>query len=138
MVKYADSFEETITLTAAGDAYSVWFDVSWANELYMYATVTFAQTKGGGKNESLTVLEVYRHSPDGVESVVTKISAFSPTSDASTIEEEEYAGADIDAAGIGAWNKLGTRVRFKMTATGDTWTANQSISAACTIYAKRN
>lgn len=134
MVKYADSFEETVAHTAAGDKYSGWFDVSWANELYVYCTITFALSKSG--DESLTVNKLERNTPDVV---ATEVAAFTVPKNATTAEEEEYTSNNIDgSAGVASWNKIGTRVRFLSTTTGSGFTTGQSIAIAYTIYAKRN
>ena len=140
MVKYSDSFEETVVHTAAGDKYSEWFDVSWANELYIYCTITFALSKTG--DESLTVNKLERNTP-GVLAVLDEanddVSAFTVPKNATAAEEEEYASNNIDGgAGVAAWNKIGTRVRFLSTTTGNSFTNLQSISIVYTIYAKRN
>jgi len=135
-MKYADSFEETVAHTAAGTKYSEWFDISWANELYVYCTVTFAETRGGGKDESLDTNKLERSTPD---SVATEVVAFTVAKTATATEEEEYASVIPDGnAAVAAANKLGMRVRFKSITSGTTWTASQSISIAYTIYAKRN
>ena len=133
-MKYADSFEETVAHTTAGTKYSEWFDVSWANELYVYCTITFAVGKTG--NESLTVNKLERNTPDVV---ATELVTFTVAINATATEEEEYASAYPDGnAAVAAANKLGMRVRFKSTTTGDSFTNLQSISIAYTIYAKRN
>lgn len=133
-MKYADSFEETVAHTVAGTKYSKWFDISWANELYVYCTITFAVTKTG--NESLTVNKLERNTPDVV---ATEVVSFTVPINATATEEEEYASAlpDGDAA-VAAANKLGMRVRFKSTTTGNAFTASQSISIKYQIFAKRN
>ena len=133
-MKYADSFEETVAHTAAGTKYSEWFDVSWANELYVYCTITFAVGKTG--DESLTANKLERNTPDVV---ATEVVTFTVAINATATEEEEYASVIPSGnAAVAAANKLGMRVRFKSTTTGSAFTASQSISIAYTIYAKRN
>ena len=130
-MNYGDSFTETIAHTAAGTIYTKWFNVEKFNELYIYCTITFAKTKSG--NESLTVNKMYRPTPDSEAEIV----AFTAPIDASAAEEAEYAVC-LDEAAQGNENMLGTRVRFKSTTTGNSFTADQSISIKYTIYAKRN
>ena len=133
-MKYADSFEYTVAHTAAGTKYTEWFDISWANELYAYCTITFAETRGGGKDESVSTNNLERNTPDVV---ATEVVAFTVPKTATTAEEEEYASAHTYVTDVSGDNKLGMRVRFKSITSGTTWTASQSISIAYTIYAKR-
>jgi len=54
-IKYADSFTYTFVKDEAGTYYSPWFDISWANEIFAYKTITLAETRTGGETESLSV-----------------------------------------------------------------------------------
>ena len=132
MTKYVDSFKATITQTSAGTSYSSWFDISWATEIYGYVVQAFTETVTGDES---TTPYIERKTPTSTQTVLTFTTV---TADAT--EEEKYASAhtyDGNAA-IGADQKLGTRVRFKVTSTGSAWTTDQSITTTCYIYAKRN
>ena len=68
-IKYADSLEYTFTKDEAGTYYSPWFDISWANEIYAYKTITFGETRTGDETEILTV---ERNTPSSIfESINT-------------------------------------------------------------------
>ena len=125
-MKYADSFHHTETMTASGTTYSPWFDVSWANELYVYLDST----------------------ETGAYSVVTTLERFAPyrtsapikildlATVASTTTSESYAYTpETDGSAPDVHNKLGTRVRFKYVCTR---TSGDSMVIYSTIYAKRN
>ena len=135
-MKYSDSFECIFTQEKGdeGTLTSDWFDVSWANELYAYVTVDWDETVAGGANESCTSY-IERNTPDSTATVLT----FSTVVDDAS-EEETHATSNIDGnAGVAANNKIGMRVRFKMTSTAaSAWAANQTLTVTCTMYAKRN
>ena len=71
-IKYADSLEYTFTKDAAGTYYSPWFDISWANEIYAYKTITFGVTKTGDETEILTV---ERNTPSSISSSINTCDA---------------------------------------------------------------
>lgn len=131
-MKYADSFEEIVEHNAAGTIYSEWFDVDFANELFVYCTITFAVSKTG--NESLTHNRLYRKTPDSEAEVL----AFTEPINATATEEGLYGSAVTYITAVGNANMLGTRVRFKSTTTGNAFTNLQVISIAYRIFAKRN
>jgi len=71
-IKYADSFEYTFTKDEAGTYYSPWFDISWANEIYAYKTITFGETRTGDETEILTV---ERNTPSSISESISTCDA---------------------------------------------------------------
>lgn len=136
-MKYADSFTHTFTHTAAETSYSAWFDISWANQIYGYTVHTFAVTRGSGKDETVTV-SLQRYTPAAtVAASGTDVLTFSTRTATATVEEK-LGRYEYDHAAPGAENELGMRVRFESIAGGTTWTASQTLTIVCTLYAKRN
>jgi len=130
MVKYADSFEDTLTMTAKETAYySDWFDASWANELYSFATIAGTETI----TTTITVT-LQRYSP--IVATGTKIADHTGLSATGSNEKVVSAMPDGDAA-YGIDNQFGTRVRWKAISDA-TWTANQIMTVTLEMYAKRN
>lgn len=134
-MKYADSQTHTFTLTAEGTVYSPWYNVDFANELYGYATYTYALGVTG--NESSTV-SIQRYVPLAASEAAsgTDVVAFT-TRAVTTVVEEVYA-VDKDEAAQGAENKLGMRVRFEAVQTGNAWTADQILTIVVVLNMKRN
>ena len=130
MTKYSDSFEHTFVKNAADTYYSSWFDISWANELYAFKTITFGVTRTGDETEALTV---ERYTPYGETTVLT----FTPRT-ATHAGEEQYGREGYDHAAPDGDNKLGMRVRLKLVLGGVSWTTDQEYTVVCTMYAKRN
>lgn len=130
MVKYADSFKDTLTMTVKETAYySDWFDISWANELYSFATIA------GTKTITTTVTTtIQRYSP--IVSTGTTIADHGGLSATGSNEKVVTAMPDGDAA-YGADNQFGTRARWKVISDA-TWTADQVITMTLEMYAKRN
>jgi len=123
-MKYADSFHHTETMTASDTTYSPWFDISWANELYVYTDSTVSNT-------SSVVITLERYAPYRTPAPIDVLAVGTITS---TTTSEGYAGWMYDGSAPGAENKLGMRVRFKYVMT---WTSGTS-TVYNTIYAKRN
>jgi len=129
-IKYSDSFEYTFTKDEAGTYYSTWFDISWANEIYAFKTITFGVTRTGDETEALAVV---RNTPSGETMVLTFTSRT-----ATHAGEEKYASEGYDHDTPGDENKLGMRVRFKLVLGGTSWTGSQEYTVVCNMYAKRN
>jgi hypothetical protein len=119
---YANSFRHIETLTASGTTtYSPWFDIAFANELYMYVDST---ETGSADSESVSV-KVERYLPYRTSAPV-KIEQFTAIT-GDTTQEITTKWTEKD---------LGTRCRFKFVTSG-TWTVT-NMKIYCTIYAKRN
>jgi len=111
-------------MTASDTTYSDWFDVSWANELYVYTDSTVSQS-------SSVVITLERYAPYRTPAPIDVLAVGTITS---TTTSEGYAGWMYDGGAPGAENKLGMRVRFKYVMT---WSSGTS-TVYNTIYAKRN
>lgn len=125
-MKYADSFYNAETCSAATTTYSDWFDVSFANELYAY--VDSAEVTSGTYSIVVTVERYLPYRTSAPQTVLTFTAITGDTT------QEKYGSWMGDTAAPGAENKLGMRVRFKYVTT---WTSGSTIVHS-TIYAKRN
>lgn len=124
-MKYADSFEHTETMTASGTTYSPWFDISWANELYVH----WDSTEDG---DFSVVMTLERSTP--YRTFTTKTVSSLATVATTTANEAVLRHAD-DGAALADDQKLGMRVCFKYVCTR---TSGTSMIIYSTIYAKRN
>ena len=129
-MKYADSFEYTYTFTETDIVYSDWFDISWANLLYSYLTLSATETYDSEKID----VTVQRYLPYVTPSAGT-VLAHSQLS-ASNVGVEIYMRASYDGGAPAADNKLGMRVRWKVEAS-DTFASGQDLTVTLTMYAKR-
>ena len=121
-MKYADSFYHAETCAAATTTYSPWFDVSYANELYMWTE----SVETAGTTYSI-VVTVERCVPYYANPTATTVVTFTAiTADATEEEHASSIGAGTD--------KIGMRVRFKYV---NTWTSG-STGVHSRIDAKRN
>jgi hypothetical protein len=125
-MKYADSFLHTEVGTASGTTYSKWFDVSWANELFVYLD----STEDGAWS---TVVTLERYTPYRTSAPI-KILDVATVSSTTTSESYAYT-PETDNSAPDVHNKLGMRVRFKYVCTR---TSGTSLTIYSTIYAKRN
>jgi len=134
-MKYEDSQRFTITLAAAGTAYSAWFNVGFANEIYAYCTYDWL--KAIGNDESATV-SLQRHIPLAADVAAegTDVLTFSTRTADNAVEEK--IATDKDEAAQGTENRLGMRMRFELVATGTDWTTDQTITVVCIANMKRN
>ena len=130
MMKYADSFIHTFVKDAAGTYHSPWYDISWANEISAYKTITFGVTRTGDETEALLV---ERNTPHGETTMITFTART-----ATQAGEEKWGSEMYDHGAPGIENKLGTKVRFELTLGGSAWTASQEYTVVCVLYAKRN
>ena len=131
-MKYADSFHYTNTFTDTGGetVYSDWYDISWANLLYSYITLSATETY-----DSETVdVTVQRYLPYVAPSEATVLAHGQLTADQTGAEI--YMRASYDGGTPAADNKLGMRVRWKIQTAG-TWTDGQDLTLTLTMYAKR-
>jgi len=130
-IKYADSFEAALSMTATTQTkYSDWFDASWANELYSFAT--YAESESG-ETETVTVT-IQRYSP--VVTTGTDIASHTGlTADGSN--EKVVSAKPGGTSAFGTTNKLGTRIRWKAVTSG-TWETGNVITMTLLMYAKRN
>lgn len=126
-MKYADSFYNAETCSAATTTYSDWFDVSFANQLYAY--VDSAEVTSGTYS---IVVTVERQKPYRTTAASTVLTFTAITGD-TTQEKIAYAPA-TDGAAPDAENIIGLSVRFKYV---NTWTSGSTIVHS-KIYAKRN
>lgn len=128
-MKYADSFEYSLTVVAANGAdtyYSDWIDVDFANELMSNEYVVTTNIAAGGETIDIT-LERYR-APLAATAVLTHGQI---TTNATTQDEQT-------ASSIGAGTDvIGSRVRFKVVA-GGAWAATESAVITMRLYMKRN
>jgi len=131
-MKYADSFHyrNTFTDTAGETVYSDWFDVSWANLLYGYITLSASETY----NSETVDVTIERYLPYVTPSAATVLAHTQLTADQAGAEI--YMRASYDGGAPAADNKLGMRVRWKIVTAG-TWTAGQDLTLTLTMYAKR-
>ena len=132
MTKYADSFRysKTFTDTAGETVYSEWFDVSWANLLYSYITLSATETY----NSETVDVTVQRYLPYVTPSVGTVLAHGQLTADETGAEI--YMRASYDGGAPAADNKIGMRVRWKIQ-TGGTFRSGQDLTVTLTMYAKR-
>ena len=129
-MKYADSFEYTYTFTETDTVYSDWFDISWANLLYSYITLSATETYD---SEQVDVT-VQRYLPYVTPSAGTVLAHGALTADQTGAEI--YMRASYDGGAPAADNKLGMRVRWKVQASG-TFRDGQDLTVTLTMYAKR-
>lgn len=131
-MKYADSFHytKTFTNTSGETVYSDWFDISWANLLYSYITLSATETY----NSETVDVTVQRHLPYVTPSAGTVLAHGQLTADQAGAEI--YMRASYDGDAPAADNKLGMRVRWEIQ-TGGTWTSGQDLTVTLTMYAKR-
>jgi len=131
-MKYADSFHytNTFTDTSGETVYSDWFDISWANLLYGY--ITLSATKS--YNSETVNVTVQRYLPYVTPSAATVLAHSQLTADETGAEI--YMRASYDGATPAADNKLGMRVRWRIVTAGN-WTASQELTVTLTMYAKR-
>jgi hypothetical protein len=121
-MKYADSFHHLETLGTEGTTtYSPWFDIDFANEMWVYVD----STETGDATSESVVATVERYTPYRTASHVTIATMTTITGD--TTEEKYYKASSTE---------MGTRIRFKYVTSG-TWTVT-NMKIYCTIYAKRN
>jgi len=130
MTKYADSFRYTYTFTATGTVYSGWFDVSWANLLYSYLTLSATESYNSEKID----VTVQRYQPFVTPAATTVLAHGQLSTDSTGVEI--YMRASYDGGAPAADNKLGMRVRWKVQASG-TFTDGQDLTVTLTMYAKR-
>lgn len=123
--EYAETFYNAETCGAAITTYSDWFDVTWANELYMY--IDSAESAAGTYS---IVVTVERYLPYRTSAPVTVATFTAITADAT---EEEYAHAWADGSAPGSENQIGMKVRFKYV---NTWTSGSTVVHS-TIFAIR-
>lgn len=129
-MKYVDSFEDTLTMTVKETAYySDWFDISWANELFSFGTLTGTETV-----TTTVTLTLQRYSP--IVTTGTDIVDHTAFSTA-TSNEKIVSAKPGGTSAYGTTNKLGMRVRWKAIS-DSTWTTNQIITMTLLMYAKRN
>ena len=130
-MKYADSFHYTNTFTDTGGetVYSDWFDVSWANLLYSYITLSATETFD---SETVNVT-VQRYLPYVTPSAGTVLAHAELTAAGNA---EIYMRASYDGGAPAADNKLGMRVRWAITTAG-TFRSGQDLTVTLTMYAKR-
>ena len=132
-MKYADSFNATITMTEASQTkYSEWFDISWANELYSFAT--FAET-GTADSESITIT-LQRFSP--IVSTGTDIAGHSALAAAGSNEKVVTHDDSGFSVAYGTTNQLGMRVRWKSVSSAGAWGSGNVITMTLVMCAKRN
>lgn len=131
-MKYADSFEytNTFTDTSGETVYSDWFDVSWANLLYSYITLSATENY----NSETVNVTVQRYLPYVTPSAGTVLAHGELTADETGAEI--YMRASYDGGAPAADNKLGMRVRWEIVTAG-TWTGGQDLTVTLTMYAKR-
>jgi len=132
-LKYVDSFKDTLTMSVKETAYyGDWFDISWANELYSFATIA------GSKTITTTItVTLQRYSPiASTTEYGTDIADHSGLSATGSNEKVVSAKPDGDAA-YGTNNQLGMRVRWKAIS-DSTWTSSQEITVTLEMHAKRN
>ena len=130
-MKYADSFEytNTFTDTSGETVYSDWFDISWANLLYSYITLSATETY----NSETVNVTVQRYLPYVTPSAGTVLAHAELTASGNA---ETYMRASYDGGAPAADNKLGMRVRWQIVTAG-TWTSGQDLTVTLTMYAKR-
>jgi len=131
-MKYADSFHYTKTFTDTNGetVYSDWFDISWANLLYSYVTLSATESY----NSEIVDITVQRYLPYVTPSATTVLAHSQLTADETGAEI--YMRASYDGAAPAADNKLGMRVRWQIVTAG-TWTSGQDLTVTLTMYAKR-
>ena len=128
-MKYAASYHNTETLDTSGTTtYSEWFDISWANELY----VLVDSTETGTPNSESIAVTLERTSGFRTD-VPVEVLAFSAITGDTT--EELYSRYHYDGGATAADNQMGMRVRFKYVTSG-TWSVT-NVKVYSTIYAKR-
>lgn len=131
MTKYADSFRYVFSVTTTGaTAYSGWFDVSWANEIYSW--LTFSET-GTASSETIDVT-LERYVPQVTPTASTVITHTQAT--AATTEEKYAHCQAYDGGAPGAENKLGGRVRWKCVS-GGTFGSGNTITVTMRLDAFR-
>ena len=136
-MKYIDSQNHTETITADGDTYSPWFDVSFANELYAYIDTS----ESGTPDDESLIITVERYAPYRTSAPIAVLTFTTITFADLTVTEEKHA---LSPGGLGggvggipsAENKLGMKVRFKYDMTVTTPVA--TVTVYSTLYAKRN
>lgn len=131
-MKYVDSFRhiETDIDTSGVTTYSPWYDVSWANELFSFAT--FAET--GTADSEGVVATLQRYSP--IVSTGTDIASHTKLQ-ADGSNEKVVSAKPGGTSAYGTANKLGLRVRWKFVSDG-TFGASNVITMTMVLHAKRN